>query len=229
MQEMRGRDLGFLRAPETEASVFRDLSRNTCGEGVPTRPAASHLASGIIHDFNNLLTAIMVYSGLLSSKVQNDPQLQRYADEITAAGQRASELVAQLRASKMIADKKPTLLLVDDEELVRRCLDTALSAQGYTVLTAASAEEAMSISRNYCSEIHLMVTDLNMPGRSGTELAREIHVARPAIKVLFVSGSNDDSRMSELEAGREGFFKKPFTPSLLARKIEELLNCHPDE
>src|ERR1700694_290132 len=163
MQEIRDRDLGFLQGPETDASVFEDLSRNTCGEGILSyqlllyskdgtpfwdristrglklydhdvyciqvhsgisrfkamenllvisqkREGASHLSGGMIHDLNNLLTAIMVYSGLLSSNLQSEPhlqydsrlqqQIQRYADEITGSAQRASELMAQLGASE---------------------------------------------------------------------------------------------------------------------------------
>lgn len=227
MPEIIDRDPGFLRGPETDASVSQK------------KEGASHLGSGMIHEFNNLLTAIMVYGGLLTSKVQNDPQLQnnsqlqfqlqRYTDEIMASAHRASDLVAQIRAWEMIAAKKPTLLLVEDEELVRSSVDTVLSMQGYKVLSAGSAEEATSISQNYSGEIHLVVTDLNMPGMSGTELAKEIRAARPGIKILFVSGSCDDAVLQGLAAGREDFFSKPFTPSALARKIEELLNWRPDE
>jgi CheY-like chemotaxis protein len=202
-------------------------------------------SSEIIHDFNSLLTAIMVYSGLVTSKVQNDRQLQRYAEEITAAAERGSQLVAQLRnlerqetaeepiveagSSEKIERNKPTLLLVEDEELVRQSVDAALSMRGYKVLPAANAEEAMSISQNYSGEIELMVTDLGLPVTDGLELAQEIHVVRPGMKVLFVSGSGDDPRMNELADGRESFFKKPFTPAALAHKIEELLNRHSDE
>jgi CheY-like chemotaxis protein len=199
----------------------------------------------IIHEFQSLLTAIMVYSGLLTSKVQNDRQLQRYAEEITAAAERGSQLVAQLlnvepkeAAMPRIADasgpekterKKPTLLLVDDEELVRQSVEAALCMRGYKVLPAANAEEAMRISENYSGEIELMVTDLSMPVTNGVELAQKMHAVRPGMKVLFVSGSVDDPRMMELSQERESFFKKPFTPAALDHKIEELLNRPSDE
>jgi len=124
---------------------------------------------------------------------------------------------------------KPTLLLVEDEELVRRSVDAALSMRGYKVLPAANAGEAMRISQNYSGRIELMVTDLSMPAISGTELAQEMHAARPEMKVLFVSGSGDDPRMQELDVKREDFFRKPFTPAALAHKIENLLNMHSDE
>ncbi len=198
----------------------------------------------IIHEFNSLLTGIMVYSGLLTSKIQNDLQLQRYSQEISAAAERGSQLAAQLlnlepkeAAMPRIVDagpekterKKPTLLLVEDEELVRQSVDAALSMRGYKVLPAANAEEAIRISQNYSGEIELMVTDLALPATSGVELAQEMLAVRPRMKVLFVSGSVDDPRMTELTPGRERFFRKPFTPAALAHEIEELLNRNSDE
>jgi PAS domain S-box-containing protein len=197
-----------------------------------------------VHEFNNLLTAIMVYSGLLTFKTRDDLQLRRYAEEITAAAERGSQLAAQLlnlepkeAAMPRIADagpentepRKATLLLVEDEELVRHSVDAALSMRGYTILPASNAEEAMRISQNYSGEIELMVTDLSMPSMGGVELAQEMHAVRPRMKVLFISGSVDDPRMMKLTPGREGFFRKPFTPAALAHEIEELLNSNSDE
>jgi PAS domain S-box-containing protein len=219
----------------SEISRFRDVESTF----VPSqdREAARAGAGEIIHDFNNLFTAIMVYSGLLNSKVCNDHQLQRYTEEITAAAQRGSQRVAQLLNLEhsetdqpgIHNPKKSTLLLVEDEELVRRSVEAALSMRGYKILPAANAAEATSISQNYSGKIELMVTDLGLPVISGLELAQQIRRARPDMKVLFVSGSGDDPGMKELSPGREDFFRKPFTPAALVHKIEELLNRHPDE
>jgi CheY-like chemotaxis protein len=210
-----------------------------------TQEAAESGASEIIHDFNNLFTAIMVYSGLLNSKLHNDDPLRRYTDEIMGAALRGSQRVAELLARSHpepaepdvdtaqdvaeMENKKSTLLLVEDEELVRCSVDAALSMRGYKILPAANAEEAMTAAHNYPGEIRLMVTDLSLPVTSGVELAQAIRTVRPHIKVLFVSGSGDDPRMDELVAGRESFFKKPFTPAALVYKIEELLNQPSDE
>ena len=207
--------------------------------------AAESGISEIIHDFNNLFTAIMVYSGLLNSKLRNDDPLRRYTDEIMGAARRGSQRLAEFHAGSHsepaepdvdtaqdvaeMENKKSTLLLVEDEELVRCSVDAALSMRGYKILPAANAEEALAAAQNYPGEIQLMVTDLSLPVTSGVELAQIIRTVRPHIKVLFVSGSGDDPRMDELVAGRESFFKKPFAPAALAHKIEELLNQPSDE
>jgi PAS domain S-box-containing protein len=226
-------DIGALKEVERQSAISQ------------TPAATKPETSKIVHDFNNLFTAIMVYSGLLNSKLRNDDQLLRYTEEIMGAAQRGSQRVAEMltrahpETAKQSADaaqdaakiehKGPTLLLVEDEELVRRSVDAALSMRGYKILPAANADEAMTALLNYSGEIQLLVTDLSLPVTNGVELAQRIRTVRPQIKVLFVSGSGDDPRMNELAAGRESFFKKPFTPTALAYKIEELLNKPSDE
>lgn len=369
------------------------------------REASSHLVSGLAHDFNNLLTAILVYCGLFASKLRNDPQLQRYLDEIRTSAERGAQLVAQLlnlgredaaepetvdlrdlverncdllkrilgedirlaveadadlrkvrvhpgrmqriflnlainsrdamprggdlvirllnqelqscstfpdarpgsyvlivisdtgsgmdeetRANlfkpffstkekgqgtglglftvrtiveqydgRIVATSSPgqgttfkillpaalevektsgtsaTILLVEDDDVVRRSLDATLSLRGYTILPAASADEALKLCLSQNGEIHLLLTDLVMPSVNGTELAREIQRMRREIKVLFMSGYSNNARHagsgprieSDLQDGTN-FIKKPFTPALLVEKIEELLNQPPE-
>jgi response regulator RpfG family c-di-GMP phosphodiesterase len=100
-----------------------------------------------------------------------------------------------------------------------------LEEAGYTILAAHNAAEAMLISRNYPGMIHLMVTDVIMPGMSGAQLATELFVTRPRMKVLYVSGYTDDTivRHGVLEPGL-AFLQKPFSPKTLARKVSEILN-----
>lgn len=234
-------------------NIFRRVTGYSMQEKQPVisqaPPGMGSETREILHDFNNLFTAIMVYSGLLNSKMQNDPQLQRYTEEITAAAQQGSQRLAQLlrlaesdnakpgsadpsaspEGPEDVEPKKATLLLVEDEELVRHSVEAVLSMRGYTVLPAANAEEAMTTAQGYPGEIELMVTDVSLPITSGVELAQEIRAVRPHIKVLFMSGSVDAPRTDELALTRESFFKKPFTPSALVHKIEEVLNRPSDE
>jgi two-component system, cell cycle sensor histidine kinase and response regulator CckA len=374
------------------------------------REATSHLVSGLTHDFNNLLTAIMVYSGLMASKVHSDSQLKRYLDEVRASAERGAKLVAELMnlgrqdaaepelvdVSELVdesgdllrriigediqlsverapdlgkirahpgriqqvllnlvinardamphggeliiklsnlellkddlqandlqtddlqpdqrfaeavpgnylllavtdtgvgmdlatqanifkpffstkgkgkgsglglftvhtivkqagghiyAESEPgkgakfiillpfardrevttgggraTLLLVEDEELVRRSLEVTLSLRGYNVLSAANAEEALHIARKHPEQIHVLLTDLLMPDVSGPELVQRIHKIRPGIRVLLMSGNSNAPRLDNLSQVGGIFVKKPFTTSVLVQKIEQLLN-----
>lgn len=354
-----------------------------------TREVVGRLVSGISHDFNNLLTAIMVYTGLLAPAVDGDPQARRYLDEVRASAERGSHLVAQMldlereeplsftevAAGALVEDMRDLLmrvlgenirltinagaglakvrtnperlqqailnmsinsrdamphggdliisvsnfevtsqnqesfpgaspgryvlilvsdtgegmspgvqaqifqpffstkprgkgtglglytvhafaqqsggkvyveshpgtgtafrlllpavsqagaetpavvLLVEDEELVRRSVEAALEVRGYEVLSAASAEEAMHISSAFAGRIHLMLSDLVMPGLSGLELLDKIRVQRPDIRVLLMSGYSLATSIPDGD-----LFRKPFTPSALVERIEQELN-----
>jgi two-component system cell cycle sensor histidine kinase/response regulator CckA len=119
-----------------------------------------------------------------------------------------------------------TVLLVEDEEAVRRLARLVLEKMGYKVLEAASAEEALSVAGDHAGEIGLLLTDSVMSGMSGPDLARILRVQRPETRVLFMSGYTDDAivRHGLLEPN-EAFLQKPFSPDVLARKIREVLDA----
>jgi signal transduction histidine kinase/CheY-like chemotaxis protein len=121
-----------------------------------------------------------------------------------------------------------TVLLVEDEREVRALVQKLLRMQGYTLLTAANPDEAVSMSREYRGTIHLMVTDVVMPGMSGRQLAERLAASRPGMKVLYVSGYTDDAIVHHgiLEPGT-AFLQKPFSPQALARKVREVLEAPP--
>jgi PAS domain S-box-containing protein len=119
-----------------------------------------------------------------------------------------------------------TILLVEDESGVRRLSRTILEAQGYTVLEAASGDEALEVARSHAGEIHLVATDVIMPGMSGRVLWDRLRVLREDPRVLFISGYTDDAiaRHGVLESGI-AFLQKPFTPFSLAQKVREVLDA----
>jgi DNA-binding NarL/FixJ family response regulator len=96
------------------------------------------------------------------------------------------------------------------------------------VLTAANDQEAAKIAAEYPGPIHLVVTDILIPGMNGRELAQYLSSERPELKVLFVSGYPDDALTHRgiLDA-RHAFLPKPFTPDVLDRKIREVLHQLP--
>ena len=124
------------------------------------------------------------------------------------------------------SDGIETILLVEDEVGVRRLSRTILETQGYTVLEAASGEEALAVARAHRGEIHLVATDVVMPGMSGRMLWDRLLPLRPNARVLFISGYTDDAvvRHGVHESGI-AFLEKPFTPHTLAEKVREALDA----
>jgi two-component system, cell cycle sensor histidine kinase and response regulator CckA len=117
-----------------------------------------------------------------------------------------------------------TILLVEDEDLVRNLVRHTLQSEGYTILDAPNAEEARRISATHKRPIHLLITDVVMPKEGGRELARSLALQRPAIKVLFMSGYTDQTVVaSGLPNGEFHFIQKPFTPAALSRKVRDVL------
>ena len=117
--------------------------------------------------------------------------------------------------------------MVEDEETVRRFTRTILEMQGYRVLEALDGESALLANEQHKdAEIHLLVTDMVMPGIGGREVARRFRAARPEGKVLFMSGYTEDALFDPDGApqGATRFIHKPFTPSGLALEVREMLN-----
>jgi len=119
------------------------------------------------------------------------------------------------------------ILLVEDDEMVRRFARAAIEKYGYRVLEAADATAALELSRQHAGEINLMLTDMVMPGITGAKLGEQLTRLRPEMKVLYMSGYTDNSIMHEgvLSAGA-ALLQKPFTPDALARKIREELDAN---
>jgi len=121
-----------------------------------------------------------------------------------------------------------TVLLVEDQEEVRRLTRTILESYGYHVLEAPNGDEALRVAKEYSSEIHLLLTDVILPGMNGKTLSRQLRVLRPKLKVLFTSGYPADviSRRGVLEQD-VAYLPKPFTPGSLAAKIRDVLEGPP--
>jgi len=117
-----------------------------------------------------------------------------------------------------------TLLVVEDEELVRHLTCDALRKYGYQVIEAANAGEALLACEKHSGPIPLMITDVVMPHMSGRELAERLQRVRPDLRVLYISGYIDDAVVRHgLNDPSMMFLQKPFTPSVLAHKVREIL------
>jgi PAS domain S-box-containing protein len=120
--------------------------------------------------------------------------------------------------------KRRTVLLVEDQEDVRKLAKTILKKHGYDVIEAANGAEACATSTTYSGEIHLLLTDVVMPGMNGKELSDRLRIQRPRIKTLFSSGYTADviAHRGLLEP-HVAYLPKPFTADTLAAKVREIL------
>ncbi len=117
-----------------------------------------------------------------------------------------------------------TILLAEDEPLVRNIAVQTLRSLGYTVLEAANGREALRIMDRYTEQIHILVTDVVMPEMGGLELVEHLQVDHPKIPVLFLSGYTDGAVIQHGVTPDRAFLQKPFTPISLARTVREVLD-----
>lgn len=117
-----------------------------------------------------------------------------------------------------------TILVVDDESIIRQIVVDSLEPFGYTLLGAACGEEALRVADSYPGHIDLLLTDIIMPGMDGSSLAAKLLKKRPDIKLLFMSGYLDvKADSSGLVDSEKNFLSKPVMPSTLMRKLRETL------
>jgi two-component system, cell cycle sensor histidine kinase and response regulator CckA len=120
---------------------------------------------------------------------------------------------------------KETILIVEDFEEVRQLARQVLERQGYQVLEAGDGNATLLVCEKYKGQIHLMVTDVVMPGMSGRELADRIKSSHPEMKVLYTSGYADDTIVHYgVSRDRVNYLQKPFTMEGLSRKVREVLD-----
>jgi PAS domain S-box-containing protein len=158
----------------------------------------------------------------VSSEVGQGTVFQIFLPRVIAE---ETEPAAALPAGKFTPGSE-TILLVEDEESLRKLAGEILRLSGYTVLEAANGEDALSIHRRFTGPIPLLVTDMIMPGMNGRVLAERMRDSLPEMKVLFISGYTENLLDLHGPLGpATAFLQKPFAPAVLARTVRELLDA----
>jgi CheY-like chemotaxis protein len=118
-----------------------------------------------------------------------------------------------------------TILFVEDEDALRELGREILETHGYRVIAAPSGAEALEAARRHAGPIHLLVTDVVMPGLGGGALSERLAELHPETRVLFMSGYTDDAVVRHgILHSAVAFVQKPFTPGALVRKVREILD-----
>jgi two-component system, cell cycle sensor histidine kinase and response regulator CckA len=138
------------------------------------------------------------------------------------------ELVQPLNGSTEVARQHrgtETVLVVEDEDVVRKLTTEVMESLGYRVLVACGPEEALKISREYQGAIHLVLADVILPVMDGTALVNRLYQNRPEVKALYVSGYAENAVFRQGVFPPDGhFLQKPFTLDRLARKVRDVLD-----
>jgi two-component system cell cycle sensor histidine kinase/response regulator CckA len=125
---------------------------------------------------------------------------------------------------KTIRPGTESILLVEDDDMVRNLVRETLERHGYRIKDAATPADAIRISEAHSGKLHLLITDVIMPQVSGTELALQLKESRPDMKVLYISGYTDNAIVNSGLLQKEvAFLQKPFTPGSLLEKVHEVL------
>ena len=146
---------------------------------------------------------------------------------LPVAGKQTELVAATIGPEMPLKGGSETILLVEDDDTVRDLAGTILRSYGYTVLEANNGDEALKMYREHEGVVHILITDVVMPGMNGRKLVQEMKFLCPAMKVLYISGYTDNAIVHHgiLEAGTI-FLQKPFTPESLARKVREVIEYH---
>src|SRR5436190_359444 len=205
-------DTGIGMSDETQAHMFEPFfTTKEKGKGTGLGLATVY---GIIKQSGGF---IWVYS-----EVGQGTTFKLYLPRVEELAERASE-PAQLPARPPRGTE--TVLVVEDEAPVRSVARQVLERHGYTVLEAPSAEAALDLAARYSGAIHLLLTDVVMPGLNGRQLASRLADLRPDARVIFMSGYTDEAvtRHGVLEPG-SAYVQKPFTPDAIVRRVREVLD-----
>ena len=210
---VRVSDNGVGISPEARVHLFEPFfTTKGQGKGTGLGLASVH---GMVHQSHGWV-AVTSEPGQGSTFALHFPAIPLH--ESLAAGPASAGPAAVLESGR----GRETVLVVEDEDSVRRIMSTVLRRNGYTVLEAATPVIALEVFDRNTEEIDLLLTDVVMPVMSGPALAQRLVAIRPALRVLFVSGYASVPS-HEIISPNVGFLSKPFQSAVLATRVREML------
>ena len=213
-------DCGMGIAPEIQGRIFEPFfTTKEPGNGTGLGLATVY---GIVQQSGGY---IWVYS-----EPGRGSAFKIYLPKIKAReARRASQDASEPASRNAEPDRREeTILLVEDEDGVRELTRNILTKDGFAVIAGASVQEALELSRRHAGRIHLVLTDVVMPGGSGRDLAEKLKETRPETRVLYMSGYADQSVLDQgLIDPAVSLLQKPFTASTLLKKIHGMLDGRP--
>ncbi len=138
---------------------------------------------------------------------------------------RGPEAAAEAGPAAQVRGGSETVMVVDDAQMVLSLVSEILAGHGYRVLEAHDPAEAIRVSQEYGGTIHLLMTDMVMPGMDGVELARRLKTARPDLRTVFMSGYTDPALVNQgMDTGRQCFLQKPLSLRAIALAVRAVLD-----
>ena len=232
-------------APVSVESLERLTEGSRARAGSANHPAAAvesleQLTSRVTHELNNQLMVINCYAELLLGSGEFSLEAADSLRQIYLAGETAVKLTRQLSGANLGvptvkagggSDVKNTsepadnsdqavILLVDDDEVLRALTVLILQKQGYRVLEAASAAEALEVWQRHHTRIRLLITDVVMPGdMTGRDLATQLQIQKPGLRVIFSTGYPGDLKDNQ----NTTLLQKPYLPIQLVTAVRAAL------
>ena len=199
--------------------------------------ALGRLAGGVAHDFDMVLEVIVHNLRNVLSGLSEDQEARRSAEQALQAAEGATALTRQLLSfskrpdagdgrpgDQAVLGEGETILLVDDEPLVRELSRDMLERQGYRVVVASDPAEAVRLGADRTRSFDVLVADASMPSMSGKELAHRLRALHTGLKVLFICGYADAPlEQADLSPPGTASIQKPFSADSLGRKIRQML------
>jgi len=202
-------DTGVGMSADTKARIFEPFfTTKERGRGTGLGLATVY---GIVKQANG---HIWVYSELGQGTVFKIYLPEVPGDGVPQASQEALESVETAQE---------TILLVEDDVLVREATRAVLRRKGYHIIEARNGSDALRVSQRHDGPIDVLLTDLIMPGMNGRDLAAALAPSRPDMKVIFMSGYTDHTFSENVLDPETDFIQKPFAPDALLRKVREVL------